>query len=587
MDQRWLDRRAHGVTMNAAGHGMAVTRTVCISMVKNEQDIIEPFLRHNSAFFDTMILLDNGSADHTRAIALDVAREIGSIFVTDLRRKAYDQGEIMSRALAFVQGAVFADFALFLDADEFLIAPSPDDFHRSLEAIDPGATALLPWRTYLPDPEALQDDCGDVLHKFQWRRVRERPKTFKIALRLGGMTDPRFKVAQGSHSASGPTGASAPKHRIGGVHIAHLPVRSRGQVLSKGVIGWRANLARTGERRGQAVQWKRLHDLYFDPSRSATLDLSHEAMIYAQKKPYATWEANAVREEPPISALRKYSDGRPANPDLLIAASEVPGDTHPARLTVAARNQDKATTVTDITNAFNAAWHWRKQFLDVAPFANLFETHQPKSVLDVGCGHGLYLDIARQCGAKEILGIDGMDRSGTALRDGEYLRLDLQEKQDLGRKFDLVLCLEVVEHIRPDATATLFDSIATHAAGPVLFSMAEPGQPGHGHINCRPMTEVLDLWQERGWWPDLGATLGFRSLATLCWFRRNVVLLRNARRATSEAESAALKHIASRPHRWYGQQPGVRFAAFEEDYPPITHAYNFVPRRRRTDSSSA
>jgi SAM-dependent methyltransferase/glycosyltransferase involved in cell wall biosynthesis len=544
-------------------------------MVRNEQDIIEPFLRHNSQFFDAMILLDNGSADRTRAIAQQVARELGSIFLTDLRHKAYDQGAIFSRALAFVQGAFFADVVMFLDADEFLIAPSAGHFHKALDAVVPGTAARLPWRTFLPDPDADPDEPCDVLTRIRWRRVRERPSFSKVALRLGGSADLNVKVAQGAHQAFGPDGKELTLHGLPpDFYIAHLPVRSRNQMLAKGVIGWRANLARPDRKRGQAAQWRRLHDIYFDKGEAATkIDLSNEALIYAQRKPYKDWNSNAKREAPPILGLRRYSDGTSEAPELLIASSETPGDHHPARHRIAARNPASPGARSEIDSAFDAGWHWRKLFLDIPPFANLYETEQPQSVLDVGCGHGLYLDIARQCGASEILGIDGMDRSGTALAEGEYLKLDLQKKHALGRTFDLVLCLEVVEHVHPEATGVVFDFLADHAAGTVLFSMAEPGQPGNGHINCRRMDEVLQFWRERGWWPDLAATLGFRSLATLSWFRRNVVVLRKERSEGSEAATEALQLIAARRYRWYGQAPAIRLGVFEEDPPGPKHGY--------------
>ncbi|MDE2446855.1 MAG: glycosyltransferase family 2 protein, partial [Alphaproteobacteria bacterium] len=45
-----------------------VVGSAAISMVRNEQDIIEPFVRHNSALVDLLFVLDNCSTDHTRQI---------------------------------------------------------------------------------------------------------------------------------------------------------------------------------------------------------------------------------------------------------------------------------------------------------------------------------------------------------------------------------------------------------------------------------------------------------------------------------------------------------------------------------------
>ena len=45
-------------------------KVIGLSMVKNDQDIIEPMLRHNAALLDALIVLDNGSVDDTRVIAV-------------------------------------------------------------------------------------------------------------------------------------------------------------------------------------------------------------------------------------------------------------------------------------------------------------------------------------------------------------------------------------------------------------------------------------------------------------------------------------------------------------------------------------
>ena len=68
-----------------AGPG-PIVKTVSITMVKNEQDIIEPFLRHIRPFFDAMIVLDHGSTDRTAEIIENCARELGGIFFSHIAR---------------------------------------------------------------------------------------------------------------------------------------------------------------------------------------------------------------------------------------------------------------------------------------------------------------------------------------------------------------------------------------------------------------------------------------------------------------------------------------------------------------------
>jgi SAM-dependent methyltransferase len=77
----------------------------------------------------------------------------------------------------------------------------------------------------------------------------------------------------------------------------------------------------------------------------------------------------------------------------------------------------------------------------------------PKTVLEVGCGEGYMLDVlARSDLDTDLLGID---ISETAIADararvGDGAKLEVEDARKLaddGRKFDLVMMLEVLEHI--------------------------------------------------------------------------------------------------------------------------------------------
>jgi len=156
----------------------------------------------------------------------------------------------------------------------------------------------------------------------------------------------------------------------------------------------------------------------------------------------------------------------------------------------------------------------------------VFRYYRPKSVLDVGCGLGTWLKVAATLGVREIQGIDGewLDLSRLQVDPACVRVYDLEQRFDLDRHFDLVICLEVAEHLAETAADRFIAALCSHAPA-VLFSAAIPYQGGHHHVNER----FLSYWSERF------ASFGFRPLDVLrgeiwddpeimWWLRQNVVL---------------------------------------------------------------
>lgn len=546
-----------------------ILSTVGLCMVRNEQDLIEPFLRHNAGLLDLLVVLDNRSADATRSIAVATARDLGNVIIADLPDLAYNQASTMSRMLRFVQSAVFADYVLFLDADEFLPVRDRADLMSRLAGIPPGGCGLLPWKTCLPDPQISETDCPEPLNRMTLCRKTEAPQYYKAALRLAGALNPDLSVGQGNHAILDDKGKALPSVILPDLPLLHFPLRSVDQLLAKGVVGWKANQNRgkaeraKGKKRGEAYQWKRLHDIALAGERVDAARLTQEALDYAQDQQGVPLSDGALPFDHGIAAFRHHSDGSFMAADQLIASIEAEVGPTPFVLPAPPGNRG---TGPQVPNAFDGSWHWDNLFLDEPFIRAVIDLLAPQSILDLGCGSGVYPLLYRYLGASDVLGVDGIEPEATVLDAAHYVKADLQQPFDAGRRFDLVVCLEVLEHLQPEATSVMLDTIARHVkdGACILFSMAEPGQPGHGHINCKTMSQVLDLWAERGWFPDGNLTLGLRAVASMSWFGRNTLLLRRREEAGA---SARLKRIGQMPFVWYGQGPGHRKAAFKEAYP--------------------
>jgi SAM-dependent methyltransferase len=361
------------------------------------------------------------------------------------------------------------------------------------------------------------------------------------------------------------------------LRLLHFPLRSVDQLLAKGVIGWKANIARTNLSAKAAHQWKRLHDLAISGQRPDASELAREALVYAQDGKTGSLAEEAEPAEHGINVARRHSDGRFAPAERLIAEAEANTAAGPTPFALPAPPAGTAAKA-QVSTAFDGAWHWDFLFLDEPLIRSTIERVAPDSVLDLGCGNGLYALLYRHLGVADVLGVDGIEPEASALGPDTYCKADLQAPLDVGRCFDLVICLEVAEHLAPEATQTILDSIARHAktGGHILFSMAEPGQPGNGHINCRGIAEVLDLWARRGWQPDLAATLGLRAISSMSWFRRNLLLLRHTGEQGETPAARALKRIGAKRYVWYGQPPGQRVTAFAEPYPDLDSGYGLL-----------
>jgi len=159
-----------------------------------------------------------------------------------------------------------------------------------------------------------------------------------------------------------------------------------------------------------------------------------------------------------------------------------------------------------------------------------------RTVLDVGCGVGTWLVAWKELGC-EVCGVDGAYVAPGSLQiaTGEFHAHDLMLELALGRRFDLVQCLEVAEHLPPAAAPVLVASLCRHA-DLVMFSAAPPGQGGEHHVNERPYGYWRELFAAEGFAmhdPLRGEILADRRI--LPWYRYNTFLY------VSERAPAALR----------------------------------------------
>lgn len=129
----------------------------------------------------------------------------------------------------------------------------------------------------------------------------------------------------------------------------------------------------------------------------------------------------------------------------------------------------------------------------------IIEMFKPASVLDVGCGIGTWLKSFIDSGITDAVGIDGdyvnRDQLSEYLNPEKFLAKDLCLPFDLGRKFDVVISLEVAEHLPESAAAGFVDSLVKHG-DTIIFSAAIPQQGGQNHLNEQWKKYWIDLFAQ-------------------------------------------------------------------------------------------
>ncbi len=136
--------------------------------------------------------------------------------------------------------------------------------------------------------------------------------------------------------------------------------------------------------------------------------------------------------------------------------------------------------------------YYKRHFIQYREWENkigeyIFNVFNTKSVLDLGCGVGSYLEGLYISGCKDLLGIELNFNNAKKYLVNDIssfvIEGDVTKEINLDRKFDCVISFEVGEHINPNGMNTFINNITSYANKYIIFTAAGPGQRGTGHIN--------------------------------------------------------------------------------------------------------
>lgn len=158
----------------------------------------------------------------------------------------------------------------------------------------------------------------------------------------------------------------------------------------------------------------------------------------------------------------------------------------------------------------------------------IIEKFNPKSVLDIGCGIGTWLSVFKENGVNEIFGVDGewvdKNKLGVFIEEKDFLSFDLRNELCLDKKFDLVLSLEVAEHIDEEFADNFVKSLVNHS-DLIVFSAAIPFQVGENHVNEQWPSYWIEKFAMHGLYPDdFLRRLIWDNKDVDFWYRQNILV---------------------------------------------------------------
>jgi SAM-dependent methyltransferase len=155
-----------------------------------------------------------------------------------------------------------------------------------------------------------------------------------------------------------------------------------------------------------------------------------------------------------------------------------------------------------------------------------------ESVIDVGCGSGAFAAEFGRQGLRAIglehsrHGVELARRQGVDCRPFDVAR---PAAEQLNETADLAYSFEVAEHV-PASLAANFVHFMTCLGPLVIFTAAQPGQRGIGHINEQPLNYWVEKFERAGFGQSISETealrVAFQTRGMSYWFFKNSAVFR-------------------------------------------------------------
>lgn len=208
----------------------------------------------------------------------------------------------------------------------------------------------------------------------------------------------------------------------------------------------------------------------------------------------------------------------------------------------------------------------------------IMELVKPSSVVDVGCGLGTWLKEFLNYGVESILGIDGVyvERKKMKIPEKFFLAKNLDEPLNIIRKYDLVISLEVAEHLK-ESSAEKFIETLTKLGDTILFSAAIKAQGGQNHINEQNPKYWINKFNQNGYdLYDILRPIFWNNKNVDWWYRQNMMIFTKNKIIASKLENLDSFFGQNLVHPVLFQNRSLELDSLRKEKLRIERGYKFI-----------
>lgn len=209
-------------------------KIISFTMVNNESEIIESFIRYNYNFFDEMVIIDNGCTDNTIHIINNLIREGYKITIFDESLESYNQFRLDNKYLNYIIKEKNPDIIVPLDADEFITGDANP--RELMEQLPLNSIYYVHWQWYvLSEFDDVKQDFIPLrmqycLDREPWN-YSDGTKVTKTIIPTKYYVENKLTLSMGHHTVFGLGNIKITE--LDNIKLAHYRAISELQIVSK------------------------------------------------------------------------------------------------------------------------------------------------------------------------------------------------------------------------------------------------------------------------------------------------------------------------------------------------------------------